>query len=328
VSGPAPQTAGRVGPLDAAWRLTIFVAAAALITSRLGLVVHELIGHGAAANAVGAGVDDVRLFWFAGGWIHYSRGAPRTLPDALFVQLGGIGIQLVIGIAAMVWARRRSDWLGLAITGAGAGWVIHAAAYLAIGSFHGFGDGLLLHRALGSAKSAVAVPAAVIAVAAAYLAARALTGRLEAVVPARTRAARLAILAAAVAVAGGINAGLSRAELVIRDDTTYGAIMKPERDRQIDRELAAWLEAARARGIDADRAEIARRRRALAGSHRTFPFRMVVTLSIAGAGLIGAARSRRPDAASPLDRRVLVAVVLGAVLALVVVVGAGAIFPL
>jgi hypothetical protein len=328
VSGLAPQAARPLSPAGAAWRLAVFVAACALITSRIGLVVHELIGHGSAANAVGAGVDDVRLFWFAGGWIHYSRTAAWTLGDALIVQLGGIAVELVVGLAAMLWARRRTGWLGLAVTGAGAGWVIHAAAYLSIGCWHGYGDGVLIHRVLGSAQAAVALPAAGIAVAAAYLAARALTGRLEAVIPSASRAARLAILAAALAVAGGVNAGLSRAELGLRDDSTYGAIMTPEREREIQRELAAWLAAQRERGIDVDRAAIADQRRALDRSHPSFPFGLVVILAIVGAGVVGAARSRRPESGSVLDRRVLSAVVIGAVLAWLVVVGAGAIFPL
>jgi hypothetical protein len=309
-------------------RLAMFAAAVALVTTRLGLIAHELVGHGGAASAVGAGVDDLRLFWFAGGWIQYSRPGGLALTEVLVIQLGGIAIELCLGAAAMVWARCRTGWLGLAVTGAGAGWVIHAAAYLAIGTWHGYGDGVILHRALGDAVAAVAVPAAVVAAVAAFVAARALLGRLEAAVPLASRAARLASIAVAIALAGGINAGLARAELVVRGDTTYGAIMRPERDRTIDRELAAWLAAQRARGGDADAVAVAARRRALEASRRAFPFWIVVVGGIAVAGVAGAARNRGPAGAPGLERTTVAAAVAAAAVALVLVVIAGAAFPL
>jgi hypothetical protein len=317
--------------MAAGWRLAVFVGAVVLVTTRVGLVVHELIGHGGAANAVGAGVDDVRLFWFAGGWIHYSRQVPWTLADMLIVQLGGIAIELAVGLATVAWARRRPGWLGLALTGAGAGWVIHAAAYLAIGTWHGLGDGTLVHRALGDAKAAVAIPAGLVCVAAAYLAARALVARFEAVVPSASRPARLAVIFAALGVAGGLNAGLSRLEIVVRDDTTYGAIMRPERDRVVERELAAWLAAQRDRGAVPDRAAVARERRQLADAHRTFPFGVALVIAIVAAGALGAARSRPrpgPEPDSALDGRILGRAAIAAAVSVAVVVGVGAVFPL
>src|SRR5688500_17445988 len=93
------------GPVPATLRLAGLAAAVAVVTSRLGLVVHELVGHGLAANATGAGVEDVQLFWFAGGWIRYARDTPWDLGEALVVQLGGIGLQLVGGALAVWWAR-------------------------------------------------------------------------------------------------------------------------------------------------------------------------------------------------------------------------------
>lgn len=315
----------------AALRLIAFVAAVALATTRIGLVVHELVGHGGAANAVGAGVDEVRLFWFAGGWIHYSREVEWTLRDALIVQLAGIAVELVVGAVAVAWARRRTDWLGAAVTGAGAGWMIHAGAYLAIGTWHGFGDGILLHQALGTAKAAVAIPVGALCVATAYLAARALTARFAATVPLPTRAGRLAVVAAAVAIAGGTVAGAARAELAIRADDTYGEIMKPERDREIDQELAAWLAAQRARGVTTDRAAVEAERHALDATHgQTFPFNLVLIIAIAAAAIAGAARSRiRADRPPPaLATRTVGLAGLAAAIALGLVVLAGAIFPL
>ena len=307
----------------------MFATLVALATTRVGLVVHELGGHGGAATALGAEVDDVRLFWFAGGWIHYGRGTAWTLPASVTVQLAGIAIQLVLGTILVAVGSRRDGWLRIALIGAGAGWLVHGAAYLAIGSWHGYGDGLLVHRALGDAKAAVAIPAGALAVAVAFLAARALAGPLAASVPARRRAHRLAAVAIAVATAGGIHAGLARAELAIRADPTYGAIMRHERDRAIDRELAAWLAAQRAHG-PVDPQALAAERDALERAHRTFPFGPILIVAIAAAGVAGAVvrRAAAPRPVRALTVRTLSVAAIAAALALALVVAAAAAFPL
>jgi len=53
------------------FRLAALLACVALATSRLGLIGHELVGHGGVALAAGATDLEVQLFWFAGGWIRY-----------------------------------------------------------------------------------------------------------------------------------------------------------------------------------------------------------------------------------------------------------------
>jgi hypothetical protein len=315
---------------SAALRLTVFVTAVVLVTTRVGLVVHELVGHGGAANAVGAGVDEVRLFWFAGGWIQYSRATPWSLGDVLVVQLAGIAIELVVGLALVGWGGRRTGWTRVALVGAGLGWVIHAGAYLAIGTWHGFGDGTVLHKALGDAKAAVAIPAGVLCVVAAYLGARALAPPLAAVVPSASRAGRLLVVAAALGLAGGVNAGLSRLELVIRGDTVYGAIMKPERDRAIERELAAWLAAQRERGLPVDPEAAARAERRIARAHPSFPFAAVLGVATPPGATAGAVRRRtRADAAldPPLARPILARVTFAALAAIALVGVVDAIFP-
>jgi hypothetical protein len=44
-------------------RLIALLTFAGLATSRIGLIVHELVGHGAATLAVGGTVTDVQLFY-------------------------------------------------------------------------------------------------------------------------------------------------------------------------------------------------------------------------------------------------------------------------
>src|SRR5688572_21433628 len=70
-------------------RLACILAGVGLATTRIGLVLHELLGHGAVAMACGGTVLDVRLFWFAGGWIRYDLPEPRSLTTMLVISLGG-----------------------------------------------------------------------------------------------------------------------------------------------------------------------------------------------------------------------------------------------
>src|SRR5689334_11036212 len=90
-------------------RLACVLAGVGLVTTRLGLIAHELVGHGAAALAVGGTVEKVRLFWFAGGWIDYDLPRPAPLASRVFVSLGGIALELVVGLALwFVFAKRVS----------------------------------------------------------------------------------------------------------------------------------------------------------------------------------------------------------------------------
>src|SRR5579862_4912476 len=133
-------------------RLAGLLACVALATSRIGLLAHELGGHGGAALAAGARITDVRLFWFAGGWIRYQLATPSVIA-ALAISMAGIAVELVAG-TVLWWAARRTDGLGRRVLrGIGAGLVVHAGWYLATGAWHGFGDGVLLYHLLGAARA-------------------------------------------------------------------------------------------------------------------------------------------------------------------------------
>lgn len=272
-------------------RLAGLLAAVGLATSRLGLIVHELVGHGAVAEALGGRVIDVRLFWFAGGWIRYRLDDPGG-GAALAVVAGGIAVEAVIGAALWIALARRAGTAARLVRGAGAAVAIHAAWYLAAGTWHGFGDGALLRRELGDARVPVAIAAGVVAVAMAYLGARAVLGVLAAMVPGG-RAARIGGTAAAVVLAGALQVGLAAGELRLRRDETYGRIMQRESDRAALRELAAWQRGQRERGLPASEAEREVRARELAQQHRELPFAHVLaalTLIAIAAG----ARDARP----------------------------------
>jgi hypothetical protein len=275
-----------IGPTgSAALRLAGLLTALGLVTSRLGLLAHELVGHGATAVALGGRVIEVRLFWFAGGWIRY-RLEDAGDGAAIAVASGGIIVEAVIG--ALLWsALRRGAGVAARLSrGIGAALVIHAAWYLAAGTWHGFGDGVILRRELGDARVPVALAAGAAAIAMAYLGARAVLGVLAAMVPGG-RAARIGGAAAAIILAGGLQLALAAGEVQLRRDETYGRIMRRERDRLVERELAEWQRGLRERGIEASQDEARRRARELAERHRELPFAHVLgalTLIAIGAG--------------------------------------------
>jgi hypothetical protein len=293
-------------------RLTVLLAALALATSRIGLIGHELVGHGGMALACGARIVDVRLFYFAGGWIRYQLAEP-SLPAVLAIAMAGIGLELVVGVA--LWSLVRGTSLGRRLVrGIGAALVVHATWYLATGAFHGFGDGLALYRALGSARVPVAIAAGIVTCGAAYLAARRVLGVLAATLPGSRRARVLGVLGAAV-LAGGLHAGLAAGELAIRRDPTYAVTMQPQRERDIARELAAWQRQRAARGATVTEDERRAERARIENKHQAFPFVWLLAAATLVSVIAGAMRARKID-----DERIA-----GRLLARAAAVAAGAI---
>ncbi|HEU0031384.1 MAG TPA: hypothetical protein VFQ53_12175 [Kofleriaceae bacterium] len=259
-------------------RLTALFVGLGLATSRIGLVLHELVGHGGMALAVGGEVGEARLFWFAGGWIRYTLDEPG--PAALLlVNLGGILVELAVGTALVIALARRRSLAATLVRGIAAALIVHAGWYFATGTWHGYGDGMLVYHQLGAARYPVAVVVGAAICALAYATTIRVLVPLAQALPG-SRRARLAGIAAAIALAGGLQIGLALGEIAVRGDTLYGAIMKPERERVIARELAAWQREQAARGIVVDDAAREALRKKLARQHREPPF-----LPILGAAL-------------------------------------------
>ena len=287
-------------------RLGALLACIALATSRFGLLAHELVGHGGTAVAVGAHVVEVKLFWFAGGWIRYV-GAPSTTA-ALEIAMGGIAVETVIGLALLCV---RAPALGRRILrGIGFALVLHASWYLATGAFSGFGDGVLLYRELGGARVAVAVAAALVTCTMGFLGAREVFGALAA-----TQRRPLLGTVLAVVLAGGLHAALAIGELQVRRDRTYVETMTPEREREITAELAQWQRV----HPQAPEPERAAAVHTIEAAHPpTFPFTAV--LAFAAAVAVGAGAKRAKPGAGPITRRLLVAWAAAAAIAIAIVI--------
>ena len=299
-------------------RLTGFLAAIGLVTSRAGLLMHELVGHGGAALVTGGEVLAVRLFYFAGGWIRYRLPEPTFAANA-FVEAAGIGVEAVIGLALLL-AIRRDGLAARVVRGIGAGLVVHAGWYFSTGIWHGYGDFVRLHRELGDARAPIAIVVGLASCGVAYAGARIALGSLAAAVPGR-RSARVAGVAAACVIAGGLQIGLALGETALRRDETYGTIMRRERDRVIARELAEWQR----RQPTIDEAARAARARQLDEQHRVFPFMPLLGVLVAAATILGARRARpAPDGAVPA-RLVAIAAAL-AILSVIIVIALDASF--
>src|SRR5689334_13016358 len=141
----APMSSARaLLPLAA---LTFVVA---LATSRFGLIVHEVVGHGGTATALGGHIDALRLFWFGGGWVSYHGGFGTAALVA--IAMGGIATEWIAAIGLALVARGKAGLGRVVAAGAATGFAIHGGMYLAVGTFYGSGDGALLHHLLGDAR--------------------------------------------------------------------------------------------------------------------------------------------------------------------------------
>jgi len=294
-------------------RLFALLAGVGLVTSRVGLIVHELVGHGGTAVLCGGDVTDFQLFWFAGGWIRYDLAEPSRAV-VLAISLGGIAVEAALGSCLWWGSRARAATAVLArrlVRGVGGALIIHAAWYLATGTWHGYGDGVPAYHALGDLRYPVAIAVGLLACWVAYATARWVLGALAATLPG-SRRARIAGLSLAAVAAGVVQLGLSVGETRIRGDATYGAIMRPERERVVARELAAWQRAQAARGLAISDAEREAEARRLAAQHREPPFLPVLLVLLVGSAIAGAVRAREAPPGA-VSRRILASVMTLAV---------------
>lgn len=307
------MTEARTGS-EEVMRLTGFLLAIALATSRFGLLGHELVGHGGTALLVGGRVTDVQLFWFAGGWISYQFPSPPSTAALLAIAMGGVAIEALCGTA--LWTLVRGATLGRRLLRAiGATFVVHATWYFATGAWHGYGDGQVLYRELGNARFPVAIVAGAITCVCGFFAARQIVGPLVAT------ASRPRLFVIAAVLAGGLHAGLAIGEVKLRQDTTYAAVMQPERERAVDHDLDRWAAYERTHGGRASDAERAVERARLERVHHTFPFVWLLAACAVLSILAGAWRSfARTNEHIPIANRLIARATICAVIAIAAVI--------
>lgn len=255
-------------------------------------MLHEVLGHGAVAAALGCRLTGLRLFLFGGGYVGFDC---RALPLAasLAIDLGGIALELALGASLLALARGRRGVSGLFAAAIGLLFVLHALFYLATGVHYGAGDGRTLHGLLGAGRTAFVAATSAVLVAASFGAGRRLGTRIGVWVAAPRRGARITIVAGAALAAAATHGALQRAEQRWLADPVYAATFQPEHERRIAAELDRFAEAPHAPG------ELAEQHRRLEEEHAPFPLTPVLGFAIALAALAGiVAASRRPPAAA------------------------------
>jgi hypothetical protein len=209
--------------------------------SRLGLLLHELAGHAGVARVLGCQIDGIRLFAFGGGYVE-SSCQPLPLAAALAIDVGGIGLELVVGTLLLIAARGRQGLLGLFLASTGLLFVLHAVFYSVTGVHYGVGDGRRLHLLLGERRTLPLWIGSVTLVVATGWCARLAARRLAAGIPGASRSRRVATLALAAIAAAALHGTLLLAEQRIAPDLVYAASFTPEprtRSAPLPREPAA-----------------------------------------------------------------------------------------
>jgi hypothetical protein len=295
----------------------------ALTTSRITLVLHEFAGHGGVAAVLGSTVDSYELFLFAGGHIRSVRAEPFTQVENISIALGGIAVQVLLGVIALLLARRcrRGSIAHIALHGYAGVVIIHGLFYLAAGTYHGYGDGWSLHRALGAERVYFAFPIALAVVAIAYVATRHLVSILRSRLSGDSRGAQLAAVLVAGAIAAGGHGALAFGELALRPDRTYQQVMTHQYEYDVRAALYEYMKQQEHSGLVVTEADVAKQRRTLVKKHKPFPLNHVLGFLVGIAFLAAAIRSRQRDDidAPPVELRDLrwIATACGASLAVV-----------
>lgn len=283
-------------------RLAVALFLIGLLTSRVTLLVHEFGGHGATSMSVGSTITDHRLFVFAGGRIHFDRPEPYSAIERLYISMGGIALEIIVGALLLLVAAslRKRPLARVAVLGFAAINLVHGLFYLATAAFHGFGDGWGLHRMLGDAKWWLAIPVGLAAIVVTFFLARVVAASLRGWLRRYSPLVQVGLIAGGVAIAGGLHAGLTFGELKIAPDPGYAKLMEKESVRKVDRDLARYMAMQRARGAAPTKNQIASKRAALKDEHQDFPLAIVLGVCVGLAACGGVWRSR-PRKSEPDD---------------------------
>ncbi len=277
-----------------AWfRLSLVFSIAGLLASRIGLLVHEFIGHGGMAYALGGTVPQWRLFLFGGGWIRYNRSPWYSTGQEILIALAGVASELVF--AALVWGvSTRLAPVPRAMARIAAMLLCaHSCVYIATGTHYGFGDGMKLHLLLEPMWRHLLVASLSLTMAfLAYAIAKQglLLGALLEIGSGWRRIARTAL---AVVVATVVHGSLTYGEqLVIDPDETYEAMMQREVERRAQKHVALLSKQKKNAGMPWTLEQALSAREEYVEKHEPWPLRPLLVLLAAVASLLACWRYR------------------------------------
>ena len=117
-----------------------FLLAVAVVAGRAATALHEVVGHGAVAAALGATVRGFDLTLLGGGQAHYGFGPGVGAFARAATAAGGVAVTVVAGALALIAAGRvRLPW-GIFWAVLGIESVLSSTSYVAKGLYYGVGD--------------------------------------------------------------------------------------------------------------------------------------------------------------------------------------------
>ncbi|PJB36544.1 MAG: hypothetical protein CO108_23060 [Deltaproteobacteria bacterium CG_4_9_14_3_um_filter_63_12] len=300
-------------------RLCALFTLLALATSRVTLLLHELIGHALLAWLSGSGLAEYRFFAFGGGWVRYAQPDAISAFEAHGVALGGVALELLLSASIFLWMKRtpgmtpRSPWR-FSLTLYASIIAIHALFYAVAGIHYGFGDGRALHWSLGGARAAVVATGALALCLLVFVFVRDRTAEWSSLLGDTRFSMRLTKLALAALLAGACHVGLTVGEQRLFGSQTHDQIMASEQDRSVEGEVESFVAAQKAAGVEPSAAELEEFRALSLERHRPFPLYWVLFPAFGVAAILGASRSRRNTVASVAPPSWRHVAVLGALL--------------
>jgi hypothetical protein len=277
-------------------RLSLVFSIAGLLASRIGLLVHEFIGHGGMAYALGGKVPEWRLFLFGGGWIRYNRNPWYSTGQEIAIALAGCGSELIF--AALVWlVSTRVEGVPRAMARIVAMLLCaHVCVYISTGTHYGYGDGTKLHELLSPLlRHVLVVGLSLVMAGLAYaLAKQALL--LAALLELGSGLRRIALATAAVMVATIVHGSLYYGERAIIDpDQTYEAMMQREVERRAATYAALLAKQERNAGQTWTVQQEVKAKEAYVEKHEPWPLRPLLVLLGALASALACWRFRRTE---------------------------------
>lgn len=273
-----------------------------LFCGRLGLLLHEFIGHGLLAKILQLEIRGWHLFLFGGGRISY---AGESSPLASFlISSGGVVVELLAGVLLLglgCWKslslhlRRLSSCLSVVL-------IIHALFYLQDSLWYRYGDGQhiiqLSHWTNGISEAGIAL--LILLLLSTHLLFRSHARPLIIWIQRNENASLNITFILAVLCAILLHGTLTYTEERWFHDQSYTQIMKKAHDKKVEDALHKYKQDPT---LPQDKESIEKVRKQLEKKHAPFPIRWLTFPGLVLAALSGFYRSRKTEEADSIGHR-------------------------
>ncbi len=283
-------------------KLSLFFFLLLFLAGRIGLFLHEFLGHALAWRLLGGRLTGFSLFIFGGGRVKFSQSPSQidlSTMQQLAVQLSGIGVELAVGTILMIlatfWSSSRS-FRALLVSASGV-LIVHAFFYLTVGMYYGSGDGQLLFKLLqGGLRQIFIFITFGMTVVSAFLISYQFAptvkswwgdGSLK-------KGSWIIILCACSAVL--LHGLLTYGERIVVNDPVYDKIKSSAKERQKAAELSKLIADYLAQhGIPPDKVQMQNLEQTLKKKYWQFPLDIILGIGILAGSLLGYLKARRKE---------------------------------